>query len=77
MKFKLFKTDGSSAEDRDIENFPSLDEGKGVDALRQCIIAVRCQYKGKVMLLPKLAMKFLDLERKIYRQKGLRCRQGW
>ena len=41
MKFKLFKSDGSSSSDTEIANFPTLDDGKGEDALRQCILAVR------------------------------------
>ena len=41
MKFKLFKSDGSSSSDTEIANFPTLDEGKCEDALRQCILAVR------------------------------------
>ena len=40
MKFKLFKADGSPSGDVDIKSFPTLEEGKGVDALRQAIIAV-------------------------------------
>jgi hypothetical protein len=35
MKFKLFNTDGSSNGEKEIKDFPALEEGKGVDALRQ------------------------------------------
>ncbi|MDA7821957.1 50S ribosomal protein L4 [Opitutales bacterium] len=70
MKFKLFKKDGSSAEDRDIENFPSLDEGKGVDALRQCILAVRAN-KRQGNASTKTRDEVSGSGKKIYRQKGL------
>jgi large subunit ribosomal protein L4 len=45
MKFKLYKSDGSSSSDTELSNFPTLDDGKGVDALRQCIIAVRANQR--------------------------------
>ena len=45
MKFKLFKNDGTSNGEKDIANFPSLEEGKGVDALRQAIIAVHANQR--------------------------------
>ena len=45
MKFKLFKADGSSSGERDVPHFPSLEEGRGVDALRQVIIAVRANLR--------------------------------
>ena len=41
MKFKLYSKDGSSLKDATIDNFPTLPDGKGVDALRQCVLAVR------------------------------------
>jgi len=34
MKFKLFKADGTSSEERDIPHFPAMEDGKGKDALR-------------------------------------------
>ena len=69
MKFKLFKSDGSSSSDTEIKNFPTLDDGKGVDALRQCILAVRAnQRQGNAST--KTQMKCL-VQEKIYRQKGL------
>lgn len=70
MKFKLFKIDGSSAGDTEIDNFPSLESGKGVDALRQCIIAVRAnQRQGNAST--KTRSEVSGSGKKIYRQKGL------
>ena len=43
MKFKLYSKDGSSLKDATIDNFPTLPDGKGVDALRQCVLAVQRQ----------------------------------
>jgi len=70
MKFKLFKSDGSSSSDTEIKNFPTLDDGKGVDALRQCILAVRAnQRQGNAST--KTRDEVSGSGKKIYRQKGL------
>jgi len=70
MKFKLFKKDGSPAGDTVVDNFPSLESGKGVDALRQCIIAVRAnQRQGNAST--KTRSEVSGSGKKIYRQKGL------
>jgi len=70
MKFKLFKKDGSHAGDTVVDNFPSLESGKGVDALRQCIIAVRAnQRQGNAST--KTRSEVSGSGKKIYRQKGL------
>ena len=45
MKFKLFKPDGSLSSEKDINGFPVLDDNKGVDALRQVIIAVHANQR--------------------------------
>ena len=45
MKFVLFKTDGSSSGEKDVKFFPQLDGEKGMDALRQAIIAVHANQR--------------------------------
>ena len=70
MKFKLFKSDGSSSSDTEIANFPTLDAGKGADALRQCILAVRANNRqGNAST--KTRDEVSGSGKKIYRQKGL------
>jgi large subunit ribosomal protein L4 len=70
MKFKLFKPDGSSSSEKDISGFPILDDGKGVDALRQVIIAVHAnQRQGNAST--KLRSEVAGSGKKIHRQKGL------
>lgn len=70
MKFKLFKSDGSSSSDTEIANFPTLDDGKGADALRQCILAVRANNRqGNAST--KTRDEVSGSGKKIYRQKGL------
>jgi len=70
MKFKLFKSDGSSSSDTEIANFPTLDDGKGADALRQCILAVRAN-KRQGNASTKTRDEVSGSGKKIYRQKGL------
>ena len=70
MKFKLFKADGSSSSEKDISGFPVLDDGKGVDALRQVVIAVHAnQRQGNAST--KLRSEVAGSGKKIHRQKGL------
>ena len=70
MKFKLFTSDGTSSSDTDLPNFPSLEDGKGVDALRQCLLAVRAnQRQGNAST--KTRDEVSGSGKKIYRQKGL------
>lgn len=70
MKFKLFKSDGSASSETEIKNFPSLEEGKGVDALRQCVLAVRANNRqGNAST--KTRDEVSGSGKKIYRQKGL------
>jgi len=48
MKLKLLKLDGTEAGEHELSNFPQLEDGKGVDALRQVILAVRAnKMQGK------------------------------
>lgn len=70
MKFKLFKSDGSVSGDMEIGKFPILQAGKGVDALRQVIIAVHAN-KRQGNACTKLRSEVSGSGKKIYRQKGL------
>ena len=68
MKLKLFKPDGSSSSEKEISGFPVLDDGKGVDALRQVIIAVHAnQRQGNAST--KLRSEVAGSGKKIHRQK--------
>ena len=70
MKLKLFKSDGTETGEYAVENFPSLENGKGSDALRQVILAVRAnQRQGNAST--KLRSEVSGSGKKIFRQKGL------
>ena len=70
MKFKFYKSDGSSDGEKDVKDFPVLDDGKGVDALRQTIIALHAnQRQGNAST--KVRSEVAGSGKKIYRQKGL------
>ena len=47
MKLKLLKLDGTEAGEHELSNFPQLEDGKGLDALRQVILAVRANKRQK------------------------------
>ena len=70
MKLKLFKSDGTEAGDHEVANFPELEHGKGADALRQVILAVRAN-KRQGNASTKLRSEVAGSGKKIYRQKGL------
>lgn len=70
MKIKLFKVDGTEGGVRELDNFPSLEPGKGVDALRQFILGVRANARqGNAST--KTRDEVSGSGKKIYRQKGL------
>ena len=70
MKFKIFKSDGSSSTEKDIKEFPTLDADKGIDALRQVIIAVHANNRqGNAST--KLRSEVSGSGKKIFKQKGL------
>ena len=70
MKFKLFKPDGSLSSEKHINGFPALDDKKGVDALRQVILAVHAnQRQGNAST--KLRSEVSGSGKKLHRQKGL------
>jgi len=70
MKFELFKSDGSSAGQKEISDFPSFEGDKGIDALRQSIIAVHAN-KRQGNASTKLRSEVAGSGKKLYRQKGL------
>ncbi|MBT3636041.1 MAG: 50S ribosomal protein L4 [Opitutae bacterium] len=70
MKFKLFKADGTSSGERDVPHFPTMEEGKGQDALRQVVIATHAnQRQGNAST--KTRAEVAGSGKKIHRQKGL------
>ena len=70
MKFELFKSDGSSSGEKSVDNFPIFEGDKGVDALRQSIIAVHAN-KRQGNASTKLRSEVAGSGKKLYRQKGL------
>lgn len=70
MKLRLLKLDGTDAGEHDLTNFPKLENGKGVDALRQVILAVRAN-KRQGNASTKLRSEVSGSGKKIFRQKGL------
>lgn len=70
MKFELFNSDGTSSGEKAIDNFPTFDGDKGVDALRQSIIAVHAN-KRQGNASTKLRSEVAGSGKKLYRQKGL------
>ncbi len=70
MKIKLFKADGTDGGEKEVGNFPSLEPGKGVDALRQFVLGVRANARqGNAST--KTRDQVSGSGKKIYRQKGL------
>ncbi len=70
MKFKLYKADGTESGVKELKNFPILAEGKGIDALRQCLLAIRSN-KRQGNASTKTRDEVSGSGKKIYRQKGL------
>ena len=70
MKFELFKADRSSAGEIEFENFPVLEGEKGLDALRQTVIASRAN-RRQGNASTKLRSEVAGSGKKIFRQKGL------
>lgn len=66
----MFKSDGTESGEYDVVNFPVLEEGKGNDALRQVILAVRAN-KRQGNASTKLRSEVAGSGKKIFRQKGL------
>ena len=70
MKFNCFSVEGASVGQTDVDNFPILDDEKGVDALRQVILATRAN-KRQGNASTKSRDEVSGSGKKIYRQKGL------
>ncbi len=70
MKFELFKSDGSASGEKSIDNFPTYEGEKGLDALRQAVIAIRAN-KRQGNASTKLRSEVAGSGKKIFRQKGL------
>jgi len=68
MNLKVYTTDGSSSEDKAFD-IPALEEGKGVQALRDVIIAIQAN-KRQGNACAKTRAEVRGSGRKIYRQKG-------
>ena len=71
MKLKKFKSDGTESGEYDVSDFPVLEEGKGSDALRQVILAVRVIKRQGNASNTKLRSEVAGSGKKIFRQKGL------
>ena len=69
MKFVLFNSNGSASGEKEVRNFPLFEGEKGVDALRQTIIAIHAnQRQGNAST--KLRSEVSGSGKKIHRQKG-------
>ena len=70
MKFPYFTTEGTEDGERDYPAFMNFDKNKGVDALRQVILAIRSnQRQGNAST--KTRSEVRGSGKKIQRQKGL------
>ena len=70
MKLKKFKSDGTESGEYEVTDFPVLEEGKGKDALRQVILAVRAN-KRQGNASTKLRSEVAGSSKKIFRKKDL------
>jgi len=76
MKLKVYKSDGSSAAERDFDRFPVLEGDKGRMALRQYILAVQANLR-QGSANTKTRSEVRGSSAKPFRQKGTgRARQG-
>jgi large subunit ribosomal protein L4 len=76
MKLLVYKPDGGTSEERDFPHFPSLEGEKGVQALRQTLIAHFANGRaGTASARTRSTIK--STNKKPFRQKGTgRARQG-
>lgn len=76
MKLKLYTADGSKSSEKEIAHFPTFEGEKGVDALRQVILAHRAnQRQGTAST--KTRAEVSGTGKKPFRQKGTgMARQG-
>ena len=70
MKFPYFTAEGTEDGERDYPSFMSFEKNKGVDALRQVILAIRSN-KRQGSASTKTRAEVRGSGKKIHRQKGL------
>ncbi len=70
MKLKAYSADGSEAGEKEVAGFPTFDDDKGVDALRQAILAIRAN-RRQGNASTKNRAEVSGSGKKLYRQKGL------
>tara|TARA_B110000305_G_C19431833_1_gene636615 strand:+ start:1391 stop:2026 length:636 start_codon:yes stop_codon:yes gene_type:complete len=76
MKIKFYKSDGASFEEKDFSEFPEIEGDKGVQALRQVIIAYQAN-KRQGTVSTKTRSTVRGTGKKPFRQKGTgQGRQG-
>ncbi|MCH2154559.1 MAG: 50S ribosomal protein L4 [Opitutales bacterium] len=76
MKFKLYSADGSSASEKEINEFPEFEGNKGLAALRQVVIAHQAN-KRQGNASTKTRAEVAGTGKKPFRQKGTGgARQG-
>ncbi len=69
MKFKIYSADASSNSEKDFDNFPTFEDNKGLQALKDVIVAYQAnsrQGSAKV----KTRSDVNRTGKKVYRQKG-------
>ena len=70
MKLKTYAVDGSDAGEREFPGFPVFEGDRGVDALRQAILALRAN-RRQGSASTKTVSEVRGSGRKVHRQKGL------
>ncbi|MGJ8649346.1 MAG: 50S ribosomal protein L4 [Opitutaceae bacterium] len=76
MKLKVYSTDGTSSEEKEFAQFPTLEGDKGVAALRQVVIAHQANLRQGTAST-KTRAEVRGSGKKLFRQKGSgTARQG-
>lgn len=76
MKLKLFTADGSKSSDKEIKHFPNFEDNRGIDALRQVVLAYQAN-KRQGNASTKTRAEVSGSGKKPFRQKGTgMARQG-
>ena len=76
MKFKLYKPDASTSSEKEISDWPELEGDKGIQALRQYVLAVR-NNRRQGNASTKTRAEVSGTGKKPFRQKGTgMARQG-
>ena len=71
MKFKLYTPDASASSEKEIAEWPVLEGEKGVQALRQYVLAVRNNKRQGTPLHQNKSRKSVELGRSLSVKKGL------